>query len=364
MKKITVLIVDDSAFMRKLLKDFLTEDPNILIVGTARNGADAIKKVKELKPDVVTLDVEMPIMDGIDALKVMMKECPTAVIMLSSTTQQGTESTLAAMQLGAFDFIAKPSGAISLDLHKIKSELISKVLCAGTANIAKLHMPQKDCERKPAVVEPGSETVQQKFLNPKHITNKAVSDKKLIVIGTSTGGPRALQTVLSMLPESINAPILVVQHMPPGFTKSLSQRLDTLSAIHVKEAEDGEILKKGTAYIAPGGYHLKVKKLGMSLAVSIDQTDQQNGHRPSVDTLFESVSEIENYEKIAVIMTGMGMDGANGLIQLKKTGLTMAIAESQETSIVFGMPKAAIATGCINKVVDVEHIASVINSYC
>ncbi|MEC2053824.1 chemotaxis response regulator protein-glutamate methylesterase [Peribacillus psychrosaccharolyticus] len=364
MKKITVLIVDDSAFMRKLLKDFLTEDPNILIVGTARNGADAIKKVKELKPDVVTLDVEMPIMDGIDALKVMMEECPTAVIMLSSTTQEGTESTLAAMQLGAFDFIAKPSGAISLDLHKIKSELISKVLCAGTANIAKLHMPQNDCERKPAVVESSSETVQQKFLTHKHIPYKTGSEKKLIVIGTSTGGPRALQTVLSMLPASINAPILVVQHMPPGFTKSLSQRLDTLSAIQVKEAEDGEILKKGTAYIAPGGYHLKVKKLGMSLAVSIDQTDQQNGHRPSVDTLFESVSEIENYEKIAVIMTGMGMDGANGLIQLKKTGLTMAIAESQETSIVFGMPKAAIATGCINKVVDVEQIASVINSYC
>lgn len=364
MKKITVLIVDDSAFMRKLLKDFLTENPNILIVGTARNGADAIKKVKELKPDVVTLDVEMPIMDGIDALKVIMEECPTAVIMLSSTTQEGTESTLAAMQLGAFDFIAKPSGAISLDLHKIKSELISKVLCAGTANIAKLHMPKNDSENKPAIVESISETVQKKVLTHKHIPYKTGSDKKLIVIGTSTGGPRALQTVLSMLPASINAPILVVQHMPPGFTKSLSQRLDTLSAIQVKEAEDGEILKKGTAYIAPGGYHLKVKKLGMSLAVSIDQTDQQNGHRPSVDTLFESVSEIENYEKIAVIMTGMGMDGANGLIQLKKTGLTMAIAESQETSIVFGMPKAAIATGYINKVVDVEQIASVINSYC
>lgn len=364
MKEITVLIVDDSAFMRKLLKDFLTDDPNILIVGTARNGADAIKKVKELKPDVVTLDVEMPIMDGLDALKVIMKECPTAVIMLSSTTQEGTESTLAAMQLGAFDFIAKPSGAISLDLYKIKDELISKVLCAGSANIAKLHMLQKDCVTKPAEVEPSTETIQLKFINQKHLPNKTVTDKKIIVIGTSTGGPRALQTVLSMLPESINAPILVVQHMPPGFTKSLSQRLDTLSAIQVKEAEDGEILKKGTAYIAPGGYHLKVKKLGMSLAVSIDQTDQQNGHRPSVDTLFESVSEIENYEKIAVIMTGMGMDGANGLIQLKKKGLTMAIAESQETSIVFGMPKAAIATGCINKVVDVEDIASVINSYC
>ena len=189
-------------------------------------------------------------------------------------------------------------------------------------------------------------------------------EKKLIVIGTSTGGPRALQTVLTQLPKNIEAPILVVQHMPPGFTKSLANRLNTLAEITVKEAEDGEILKKGTAYIAQGGYHLKVKKVGTSLAIHTDQSPLRNGHRPSVDVLFESVSRIKDVEKIAVVMTGMGMDGANGLVTLSKSGKLSAIAESEKTSIVFGMPKAAIATHVINKVVDVEDIAKTIVNYC
>lgn len=364
MKKISVLIVDDSAFMRKLISEFLTENERIEIVGTARNGMEAIKKVKDLRPDVVTLDVEMPIMDGIDALKNIMEECPTAVIMLSSTTQEGTENTFTAMHLGALDFIAKPSGAISLDLHKIKSDLISKVICAGTANVNRLQQPAEkyEVQAHPTSVIGDKEHKEIK-VNTEQLLHKSQTDKKIILIGTSTGGPKALQTVLSKLPSSINAPILVVQHMPPGFTNSLAMRLNSLSAITVKEAEDGELIQKGTAYIAPGGYHLKVKKSGMSLIVCLDKTDQQNGHRPSVDTMFESVSVLENYEKIAVIMTGMGTDGANGLITLKKTGITKAIAESQETSIVFGMPKAAIATGLIDNIIDVEQIANSIDSY-
>ena len=366
MKKISVLIVDDSAFMRKLISEFLSENERIEIVGTARNGMEAIKKVKDFRPDVVTLDVEMPIMDGIDALKNIMEECPTAVIMLSSTTQEGTENTFTAMHLGAFDFIAKPSGAISLDLHKIKSDLISKVICAGNANVQRLQQPARKHElQAPTTGVPSTDNKGKKEIKKKteQLLQKSQTDKKIILIGTSTGGPRALQTVLSKLPSSINAPILVVQHMPPGFTNSLAMRLDSLSAIRVKEAEDGELIQKGTAYIAPGGFHLKVKKSGMSLIVSLDKTNQQNGHRPSVDTMFESVSILENYEKIAVIMTGMGTDGANGLITLKKTGITKAIAESQETSIVFGMPKAAIATGLIDNIIDVEQIAKGIDSY-
>lgn len=364
MKKISVLIVDDSAFMRKLISEFLTENERIEIVGTARNGIEAIKKVKDFRPDVVTLDVEMPIMDGIDALKNIMEECPTAVIMLSSTTQEGTENTFTAMHLGAFDFIAKPSGAISLDLHKIKSDLISKVICAGTANVKRLQQPAEKYEVQAHTTAVISDIGPKEIkVNTEQLLQKSQTDKKIILIGTSTGGPRALQTVLSKLPSSINAPILVVQHMPPGFTNSLAMRLNSLSAITVKEAEEGELIQKGTAYIAPGGYHLKVKKSGRSLIVCLDKTDQQNGHRPSVDTMFESVSVLENYEKIAVIMTGMGTDGANGLITLKKTGITKAIAESQETSIVFGMPKAAIATGLIDNIMDVEQIAKGIDSY-
>ncbi len=365
MKTIKVLIVDDSAFMRKLISEFLTEDPRIDVIGTARNGQDAISKIKLLKPDVVTLDVEMPVMNGLEALEVIMKECPASVVMVSSTTKEGADSTLTAMQNGAFDFIQKPSGAISLDLIKVRQEIIDKVISASRANVHKLKKNAKKMESILAESEIYSKIELNKYYKNNKETNDWVySSRKIILIGTSTGGPRALQTVMTELPESIDAPILVVQHMPAGFTKSLAERLNSLCQIHVKEAEEGELIQKGTAYIAPGGYHLKVKKVGRELAIALDQSQLRNGHRPSVDVMFESVSEIDDYSKIAVIMTGMGSDGANGLIHLKERGQVKAIAESQETSIVFGMPKAAIATHLVDNVEDVGKIAKTIVSYC
>ncbi len=365
MEKIKVLIVDDSAFMRKLITEFLSEDKRIEVIGTARNGQDAISKIKLLKPDVVTLDVEMPVMDGLEALEIIMKECPTSVVMLSSTTKEGAETTLTAMQNGAFDFIAKPSGAISLDLIKIRQEIIEKVVSASRANVHKLQINAKKTDGNPSVTEIYSKIESnENNKNRIMIDNWAYGRKKIILIGTSTGGPRALQTVLTDLPQSIDAPILVVQHMPAGFTKSLAERLNSLCEINVKEAEDGELIQKGTAYIAPGGYHLKVKKVGKGLAIALDQSELRNGHRPSVDVMFESVSEIDDLCKIAVVMTGMGSDGANGLIHLKERGQVKAIAESQETSIVFGMPKAAISTHLVDKVEDVGRIAKTIVSYC
>ncbi|PLT34194.1 chemotaxis response regulator protein-glutamate methylesterase [Bacillus sp. V5-8f] len=363
MKRIKVLIVEDSAFMRKLISEFLTEDSRIEVVGTARNGKEGISKIKEQKPDVVTLDVEMPVMNGLEALKEIMQQCPTPVIMLSSTTKEGTENTVTAMDIGAFDFIAKPSGAISLDLHKIKKELIDKVIAASRISVHRLQKSDRNVEslladrNKYSKIEPEKER--------RAILNKWNSGlKKLVVIGTSTGGPRALQEVLTKLPANLDAPILIVQHMPPGFTKSLADRLNSLSNIKVKEAEDGEILHKGTAYIAPGGWHLKVKKVGMALAVSVDGSDIRGGHRPSVDVLFESASEISDFSKIAVIMTGMGSDGTAGLERMKKTGNVNAIAESPETSIVFGMPKAAIATGLVDSVENLDKIANAIVKLC
>lgn len=205
---------------------------------------------------------------------------------------------------------------------------------------------------------------REMLVNEKNKNKWSYWNKKIIVIGTSTGGPRALQTVLTGLPETIDAPILVVQHMPSGFTKSLADRLNSLCRIQVKEAEDGELIQKGVAYIAPGGFHLKVRKVGMSIAILLDQSELRSGHRPSVDVLFESVSEITDFAKIAVIMTGMGMDGSSGIIKLNQTGPLKAIAESQKTSIVFGMPKAAIATNLIDSIEDVETIANAIISYC
>lgn len=363
MKKIKVLIVEDSAFMRKLISDFLNEDPRIDVMGTARNGEDALLKIKTMKPDVVTLDIEMPIMNGLEALKRIMNECPTPVVMLSSTTLEGAENTLRAMQYGAFDFIAKPSGAISLDLHRIKEELKEKVVEASKTSVHKLQ--KNSIIGKTTLSEAkGYSKIEPKNRNISVPYSWNSASKKLICIGTSTGGPRALQYVLTTFPKTIDAPILVVQHMPPGFTKSLASRLDTICDVHVKEAEEGEIIQKGTVYIAPGGYHLKVRKVGSSLAIRLDQTPQKNGHRPSVDVMFESVSELSDYSVIAVIMTGMGTDGAKGLIELKKNRNTVCIAESQETSIVFGMPKAAIATNMVDIIERVEHIGEAILKYC
>lgn len=367
MEKIKVLIVDDSAFMRKLISDFLSEDSLLDVIGTARNGEDALKKIKELKPDVVTLDVEMPVLDGISALKRIMVEHPVPVIMLSSTTKIGAENTLQAIQIGAIDFIAKPSGPISLDLYKVKKELIDKIISASKVKLSKILKIATEGKSTITLASSYSkiEPIVKVSSSAKDPENQTWNrhEKKIILIGTSTGGPRALQQVITKLPGNIDAPILIVQHMPPGFTRSLANRLNNLSAIKVKEAEHGEIIQKGVAYIAPGGYHLKVKTVGGSIVVELDQSVTVNGHRPSVDVLFESASNLTNYAKVAVIMTGMGSDGANGLVSLADRGTIKAIAESKETSIVYGMPKAAIATNKINEIKHVEFIAETILKY-
>ncbi|PLT31566.1 protein-glutamate methylesterase/protein-glutamine glutaminase [Peribacillus deserti] len=354
METIKVLVVDDSAFMRKLITGFLSEHARIEVAGTARNGKDAIEKVKALRPDVVTLDIEMPVMNGLEALENIMKEKPVPCIMLSSTTVEGAENTLHAISLGAFDFVPKPSGAISLDLHKIKESLIGKVLAAGSIN-TELLSRQTDRIKETSLIKAAGDNSLKRDTR-----QKSVPGKKIICIGTSTGGPGALQNVLCRMTADLDAPILIVQHMPEGFTKSLARRLDTLSDIHVKEAEEGDILQNGTAYIAPGGSHLRVKKAGDHLAVSLSRDAVRNGHRPSVDVMFESAAELEDYMKIAVIMTGMGNDGSHGLLAMKKTGTTKAIAESEGTSVVYGMPKAAIATRCVDAIEDVNNIAQAI----
>jgi two-component system chemotaxis response regulator CheB len=352
--KVKVLVVDDSAFMRKLISDFLSEEPRLEVVGTARNGQEALQKIAQLKPDVVTLDVEMPIMNGLETLKHMMQKHPIPVVMISSTTKEGAENTILALQYGAVDFIAKPSGAISLDLYKIKDQIVEKVLLASRANLQWMKTKQKT---------PIPLQKQYSKIESNEPIKTGTPKKKIVCIGTSTGGPRALQHVLSKLPKTINAPILIVQHMPKGFTKSLASRLDSLCHIHVKEAEDGELIQKGTAYIAPGGKHLQAKKIGTSLAIQLDESPARNGHRPSVDVMFESLYTLVDYEKIAVIMTGMGSDGTEGLKRLKASGSAKVIAESAESAVVFGMPKSAIVANVTDEVVHLDKIADAIMKY-
>ena len=365
--------------MRKLISDFFVGNPKIEVVGTARNGKDAIQKIQQLKPDVVTMDVEMPEMNGIDALKEIMTICPVPVVMLSSTTKRGAENTLTAMESGAVDFVAKPSGTISLDLHKIRDELVYKVEQAAQVPISKLKKSLGTIDHKKQEIPthinvPKAARPQKKIVNKQVKLNECYTpqtkhewsktSKKIVLVGTSTGGPRALQEVITKIPANIQAPILIVQHMPAGFTKSLAIRLDQLSKIKVKEAEQGDILQNGVGYIAPGGYHLKIRKVGTTFGIALDQTEPpRSGHRPSVDVMFEEVSKYDDFDKIAVIMTGMGYDGSKGLIALKQTGNVMAIAESADTCIVYGMPKAAVETQLVDEVVDVDHIAQSIMKY-
>ncbi|WP_186671337.1 chemotaxis response regulator protein-glutamate methylesterase [Sporosarcina sp. BP05] len=361
-----VLVVDDSAFMRKLISDFLSGHPEIEVIGTARNGKEAVEKVQTLKPDVVTMDIEMPIMDGLEALKEIMASHPVPIVMLSSTTKIGAENTILAMEYGAVDFVAKPGGAISLNLHEVKEEILGKVIAASGVRLSTL--TRKYTGRR--LTQPiSSKTVDKAveiptfFPNRSQLTNVSKykipkTGKTFVVIGTSTGGPRALQEVLTGLPASIGVPILVVQHMPPGFTKSLADRLDGLCDIQVKEAEDGELLEKGTAYIAPGGKHLKMIKKGLSYYVRLDAVDPPRaGHRPSVDVLLESAAEYGELNFLTVIMTGMGYDGKNGMEVLRRNGKTITIAESAKTSVVYGMPKAIKEAGFADKVVDLHDIS-------
>lgn len=348
-----VLVVDDSAFMRKIITDMIMEDPEFTVIDTARNGVEAVKKARDLNPDLITMDVEMPLMNGLQALQAIMRECPVPVVMLSSLTDAGARETIAALELGAVDFVKKPSGSISLDLYKVKQQLLDKLKAAARAKL-----PGGEQERRqPSPVE--SESAPVRIAADPEERGGAPPGKigQLVAIGTSTGGPRALQTVLSALPADFPAPVVIVQHMPPSFTKSLAERLNSLCAIRVKEAEEGMILEPATAYVAPGGWHMHVQPAtGGGCRIRLSHGEPRNGHRPSVDVLFESVAELAGVRRVAVIMTGMGSDGARGLKKLRDAG-AVTIAESENTSVVYGMPRAAAEMGAARFILDLHDIA-------
>lgn len=346
---IRVLVVDDSAFMRKMITEMISSEKDMIVVDKARNGQEAVEKASQLRPDVITLDVEMPVMSGLEALKAIMTRSPAKVIMVSSITKAGAEATMQAMEYGAFDFISKPSGSISLDIKKVNSRLVELIRLAGSVKIKKI-------TRK--------EPVNLKSYEMPVIKSAGASSNVIVAVGTSTGGPKALQALLTKLPSDFPHPILIVQHMPKGFTKSLSERLDHLSEIKVKEAEEGEIIKKGVAYIAPGGYHLTIRKIGTSVAIQLEHKPLVNGHRPSVDVMFQSIASQKIKQAIAIVMTGMGQDGKKGLIDLHEAVPTTVLAESEATSVVFGMPKAVIETNLVDEVKDLDQMARTLLKYC
>lgn len=342
MNKIRVLVVDDSAFMRKIVSDIINEDPRMEVIQTAKNGQEALELISSLKPDVVTMDIEMPVMDGLTALEKAMKTHPVPIIMLSSLTKEGADATIKALDLGAVDFIGKPSSVFKINADDVKNQILEKIMIAS-----RIRLSVKAPTRTPIV---RAKTVaSSSVVGHGHI-------KKIIAIGTSTGGPKALQSVVPFIPKDIDAPVLIVQHMPPGFTKSLADRLNGMSEITVKEAEHGDLLEPGVCYIAPGDRHLRVTIEGNKYKIVLGADGTVSGHKPSADAMFESLAELYTHKIVAVIMTGMGSDGAKGLVRLKENKCVV-IAQDEESCVVFGMPKSAIKLGAVDHIVSLDGIA-------
>ena len=342
MNKIRVLVVDDSALMRKMIPQILASDPEIEVVGTAMDGLFALKKMKELRPDVVTLDMSMPRMDGIETLRHIVEDFGTPAIIVSSLAQRDAELTFQALEIGAFDFVTKPQDAISMHITEIGGELIEKVKAVYENPLARLRVariePRPSPEKKQA-----------------RCADFALPVDRLLAIGISTGGPNALSYLLPQFPKDFPAGILIVQHMPAGFTEMFATRLNASCEIDVKEAKDGDLVLPGRALIAPGNRHLKIKRMALGTIAVLSDAPPVSGHRPSADVLFRSVASEYGHRATGLIMTGMGADGAEGLGEIKAKG-GMTVAQDEASCIVFGMPKVAIEKDHIMKIVSLREM--------
>lgn len=441
-----VVVVDDSPFMRKIISDLIEKDPAFQVVGTAVNGWEALIKISELKPDIVTMDVEMPEMNGLEALKTIMRDNPLPVIMLSGINEEGMRETILALESGAFDFIRKPSVSVSNDINQVSELLLEKMKVAMQAKERRAawqaeelvrseeikkhtrkeiekdmsnHVPAKPVDdrsklsirksitesindvkgnAKRTIVSPKQEkplkdhktssvsVPRTPSLGKKIATNKHTESTKelvlpnlrngsskrpnqlegistsfqhLVAIGCSTGGPRALKELLERIPEGFPAPVVIVQHMPPKFTKSLAQRLDSFSSLEVVEGENGMVLHKGCAYIAPGGFHMEIVRASDGrYEISLTEDEPRSGHRPSVDTLFDSLIPFDKLKRHIVLLTGMGSDGSKAMKHLYDSGVTDTYAESEETCVVYGMPRSAVELQCVSHILPLQEIPS------
>ncbi|MCC6397537.1 MAG: chemotaxis response regulator protein-glutamate methylesterase [Bacteroidetes bacterium] len=356
-RTITVVVVDDSAFMRKSLSMLLESDPQIKVVGTARDGKEGIEKINALHPDLVTMDIEMPGMDGLTALGIIMKESPLPVLMVSSLTTDGAKATLDALNLGAVDFIPKELSYVSLDIVKIKEELIAKVKDIVRSRSLQFRLQRIKAAsqgiRQSASAVKGGAAAPAQPVTPSSWPRRR--DLRAVVLGISTGGPFALLQTIPKLPKDFPLGIAVVQHMPPCFTKSMAERLDGLSQVQVKEAEEGDVLRAGMVLIAPGGQHLTFKSQNGDIVAKITAEPSDTLYRPCADVMMTSAVQAYNSPLLGVIMTGMGKDGLEGLKLLKQKG-GMVVAQNEETCVVYGMPKAAVDEGVADLVLPLEDI--------
>jgi two-component system chemotaxis response regulator CheB len=343
-KPVRVLVVDDSALMRKLIPQILERADSIDVVGTAMDGEIGLRKIEELAPQVITLDLEMPGLNGIDTLKQIMRRWHLPVVVVSSHSTSGASITLKALALGAVDFVAKPRD-VSARMPEIADELIGKILAAAQSRADSMQfLPDAAPAARSGKQDPAAPT-------------------RIVAIGVSTGGPNALQYVFSQLPAEFSGSVLVVQHMPDGFTDLFAKRLNETCPMRVKEAQSGDLLLAGRVLICPGNRHMKVKRLPLGNVAVLMDDEPLNGHRPSVDVLFRSVAEEFGPQSIGVLMTGMGEDGASGLGAIRAAG-GLTIAQNQETCVVFGMPRAAIDRGYAMRVVSLQDLPNALQAQC
>ncbi len=337
---VKVLIADDSSFMRKALAQILASEQSIEVIDTAADGQEAIQKINQLHPDVVLLDIEMPVMDGLTALAHIMAECPTPVLMLSALNKRDAAIAIKCLEYGAVDFIAKPSGVISYDIDKLGKEIIAKVEAAASVNVQKMRLPlpaEHYQSQKPGIA----------------------IRKKIVVIGASTGGPSAVAQVLSGFPRDISVAIIVVQHMSPGFIPPFVDRLKWGCSLIISIAKRGETIESGRALIAPGGYHTMIMANGSANKIRLSRKASVQDIYPSIDYTMESAARAYGEGTLGVLLTGLGSDGAHGLKAIKEAGGS-TIAQDESTCVVFGMPKAAIEMGCVDEVVPLPQIARAI----
>lgn len=372
MNKIKVLIVDDSIFMRKALESLLSGEPDIEIVGLAKNGKEGVEMAEQFHPDVITMDIEMPTMDGITALELIMKKNPTPVIMVSSLTKEGADATLKALDLGAVDFMTKDSQSFGgADIERGLKDKIRKF--AKNKSVVRLltHSAPSQSQQVPSYKLSGTFATQTPHVSTpfahsaqggntdgsKRVVINKTGIKRVVALGTSTGGPQSLQRVIPLLPADLGVPVVVTQHMPPNFTQSLASRLNTLSKVEVVEAQGKEKLEPNVVYIAKGGYHLKFKKVGPSVYTELSTEPSNVFNIPGVDVMVDSIAELYGKECLGVIMTGMGSDGCKGLTNLKRMGGTI-IAQNEPSCIVYGMPRAVVEAGIADEIVPLDEIAA------
>ncbi|HEY0702180.1 MAG TPA: chemotaxis response regulator protein-glutamate methylesterase [Candidatus Acidoferrales bacterium] len=359
-KKIRVMVADDSSFMCRVLKEIINSDPQLEVAGTARDGREAVALAETLKPDVITMDINMPHLDGLQATELIMSQHPRPIVIVSSESREGAAETLRALELGAIDFVPKPSSGIDLDMRDVREELTRKLKMAAkvhvvrTATRAKVEMPA--ARPMTTRLAPASATGQTAVRRPAAAVDQNGNKIPVVVIAASTGGPAALMRVVSSLPKNLQAAVLLVLHMPGAFTQPFTAQLGEISQLPVKEAEHNETMQAGTIYLCPGSHHVRLSFTGR---LNLDPGERIDGYRPCADVAIESVAAHTRASTVAVVLTGMGNDAAKGVKFAKAAG-GYVIAQDEATSMIFGMPAEAIKTGAVDEVLPLEEIGAAI----